>query len=181
MRLWLLHRNPLAGRAHDILLHRILTCLLLSWPDHISCPTKRTSEGYKGLRASNLSWLRRPPPSLPRVRANISQQIIRSRAAQTRQTRPMSDQFFKVWVRSHRLRGPVLTRQLGSDPALKWKLSFMFHVQSLATQKHSILGRHALSSWPEVCGNGPLGGIKDFFCRALAWAFSLQDYKYVEL
>lgn len=103
MRLWLLHRNPLAGRAHDILLHRILTSLLLSWPDHISCPTKRTSEGYKGLRASNLSWLRRPPPSLPRVRANISQQIIRSRAAQTRQTWPMSDQFFKVWVRSHSL------------------------------------------------------------------------------
>ncbi len=40
--------------TYDILLHRILTSLSLSWPDHISCPTKRTSEGYSGLGASNL-------------------------------------------------------------------------------------------------------------------------------
>ena len=121
MRLWLLTPQPTRW-AYDILLHRILTSLLLSWPDHISCPTKRTSEGYSGLRASNLSWLR-PPPSLPRDRANISQQIIRSRP-QTRQTWPMSDQFFKVWVTSHRLRGPrrslplVARCSLGSSSAL---------------------------------------------------------------
>ena len=50
MRLWLLTPQP----SRDILLHRNLTSLLLSWPDHISCPTKRTSEGYLGLGASNI-------------------------------------------------------------------------------------------------------------------------------
>ena len=129
MRLWLLTPQP----SLDILLHRNLTSLLLSWPDLITShvPQKGHQKDIWGLehQISACAFI---------SASGHSKYFLTNNYEQT-QTRPgldlaMSDQFFKVWVTDSRVRGgahcSALTWRLGSDPAPKWKLSSMFHHSS---------------------------------------------------